>query len=73
MDETRGEAGAPDAIDPLARSRERLVSADPELFCLDGTSRGRLLLATVERPATLIRDGRRRELILGARLRARLS
>jgi kynureninase len=46
---TRDEAAALDAKDPLARFRERFVTADPELIYLDGNSLGRLSVDVRER------------------------
>jgi kynureninase len=47
----RADADAPtlDAVDPLARFRERFFIGDPDLIYLDGNSLGRLPMATRER------------------------
>lgn len=61
----RARAEALDAADLLARFRDRFVIHDPALVYLDGNSLGRLPRATVERLATLVRDGWGDDLIRG--------
>jgi kynureninase len=71
IDERAAEAGARpaaeelDAADPLAAFRDRFVIDDPSVVYLDGNSLGRLPRATVERLASLVRDGWGGDLIRG--------
>ena len=65
MDLSRAYAEALDAVDPLARFRDRFVIDDPALVYLDGNSLGRLPRATADRLGELVRGEWGGELIRG--------
>ncbi|HEX4983333.1 MAG TPA: aminotransferase class V-fold PLP-dependent enzyme [Ilumatobacteraceae bacterium] len=56
MPDTRDEAVALDAADPLAGWRDEFLIADPDVAYLDGSSLGMMPLRTIERVEALMRD-----------------